>query len=299
MPPFSSPNGKTYGEWAAAWWQRIASIPVATNPNLDETGEFQDIDQEGGVWFLAGTFGGSAERSVTIPPGTKLFFPIINTNWWAPDDVEFAAELLAAAGYPVPEDDLEKIRAIARLGALGWESLEMKCTVDDVDLSRLETYYTESPDFRLDTTFIGPEGLGIPIAEENTAVTAGYYIMLAPLKPGEHTVFFSADGDNGYGGALGEEDGDFALSVTYHINVSKNPTAPEDNCENIDDRKECKAAGCHWKKKNVPKCSGGESYEALSNIKEADAKAEQPSTGYALAAVSAWSLVPMLILLKL
>ena len=33
----------------------------------------------GPVWFLAGNLGGSSTRTVTIPAGTALFFPVVNT----------------------------------------------------------------------------------------------------------------------------------------------------------------------------------------------------------------------------
>ena len=69
LPPQSHPHGKTYGEWAAAWWQWALSIPEAQNPVADATGEFAGLGQSGPVWFLAGTFGNSAERTVTIPAG--------------------------------------------------------------------------------------------------------------------------------------------------------------------------------------------------------------------------------------
>ena len=36
--------------------------------------------QSGPVWFLAGTFGGKAERTCTIPSGKAILFPPINTE---------------------------------------------------------------------------------------------------------------------------------------------------------------------------------------------------------------------------
>ena len=51
------------------------------NPLLDQTGQNAALGQSGEVWFLAGTTGGSAERTVTVPPGKALFFPIVNNLW--------------------------------------------------------------------------------------------------------------------------------------------------------------------------------------------------------------------------
>ena len=65
------------GDWSAEWWQWVLGIPQATNPQLDTTGEFCDVNQPASpFWFLAGTFGGDAARSCTIPAGKLLFFPL-------------------------------------------------------------------------------------------------------------------------------------------------------------------------------------------------------------------------------
>ncbi len=69
IPIHAKPYGMTYGEWSAAWWSWAVGIPAATNPILDVTGEFGDIDQEGPVVFLAGSFGATVERALTIPRG--------------------------------------------------------------------------------------------------------------------------------------------------------------------------------------------------------------------------------------
>src|SRR5437763_11387933 len=70
-PPCSSPYGLTYGEWSARWWQWLLAIPPNVNPNFDGTSLDPDVatvndcaqGQSGPVWFLAGTFGGPAERA--------------------------------------------------------------------------------------------------------------------------------------------------------------------------------------------------------------------------------------------
>src|SRR5690349_20909613 len=68
-PPNAKIAGKTYGEWAAAWWQWAFSIPAAENPLLVDTPDKDrcDIDQPKQVFFLGGVFNksGSAVRSCT------------------------------------------------------------------------------------------------------------------------------------------------------------------------------------------------------------------------------------------
>ena len=70
----SKPYGKSWEEWSAIWWQWCSIEPLASNPVADKTGRFCNKNQnDPNVWFLAGTFGGKAERTCTIPAGKALF----------------------------------------------------------------------------------------------------------------------------------------------------------------------------------------------------------------------------------
>src|SRR5262245_23872896 len=77
LPVNSSANGRSYGEWSAAWWQWALSIPTTVSPLLDASGVDCAQGQTGHVWFLAGVLNvsGQAERSCTIPSGMALFLP--------------------------------------------------------------------------------------------------------------------------------------------------------------------------------------------------------------------------------
>ena len=76
MPPQSHSFGQTYGNWAQDWWNWAVREPIETSPLLDDTGEFGGLNQDGHVWFLAGTLGGEpVERELTVPAGKALFFP--------------------------------------------------------------------------------------------------------------------------------------------------------------------------------------------------------------------------------
>src|SRR5262245_41315790 len=78
VSPHKTYLGKTYGEWAASWWQAAFALPVdnGEHPILNG-GSFGGDD---GVVFLAAVVGASAEIDVTIPAGTPLFVPIINAE---------------------------------------------------------------------------------------------------------------------------------------------------------------------------------------------------------------------------
>ena len=208
-PVKSSPHGKSYGEWA--WWMWASSIPADQNPVLDTTGQFAGEGQSGHVWFLAGTiFGGTFERDVTVPTGTSLFFPALNALFWAPDDLDDAASFAEKEGLnPALMTDEELIRFIVGL-AVDDPAL-LKVTVDGRELKNLEDYRAASDAFELtDTDLI--DTLGGEISHPNLAVADGYWVMLNPLKPGEHTIRIQSAIDQGpFAGT--------ASDVTYHVKV--------------------------------------------------------------------------------
>ena len=214
IPPHAKAYGLTYGEWSVDWWKWLIGIPAAENPGLDETGEFGDIDQDGPVWFLVGLFGsGEVTRSVTVPAGKALLFPLYNWVWWAPDDLGTAEFVADHLGF-TPEEiaamtDEELIRLISNFAA---GEPEMTCTVDGQPLQNLLGYHADSPAFRfLDTTLL--DEFGVPISQPNLAVAAGYWIMLAPLPVGEHTIQWTTHATHSL------PDFDTDLDVTYHITV--------------------------------------------------------------------------------
>jgi hypothetical protein len=74
--------------WAQTWWQWVLSIPdtpQAPNPNNDPVGASASIGNTGPVFFLAGNFGGSVTREITVPFGKPVFFPVVNGFFGAID----------------------------------------------------------------------------------------------------------------------------------------------------------------------------------------------------------------------
>ena len=63
---------------AARWVQWGAATNYDCNPIADETGSCADAEQPEDVWFLAGCFGGTVNRTCTIPANKKIFFPVFN-----------------------------------------------------------------------------------------------------------------------------------------------------------------------------------------------------------------------------
>lgn len=190
IPPQAKFRGDSYGEYAADWWQWVLAIPFDENPLFDETGENAANGQNANVFYLTGVVGGGpVERSITIEPGTPLFFPILNTLWVStePEDPQTAEEILEL------------------LGALQAEDLFLE--IDGTEYENLEVLYTESPLFSTTLELLGfPEGEAF-----GPAFTYGYWAMLAPLSVGEHTLRFGGKASNNFGTN--------ELEVIYHITV--------------------------------------------------------------------------------
>jgi hypothetical protein len=215
-PPQSKTHGMSYGEWSAAYWKWALGIPAAQNPILDETGEFAEIDQEGQVWFLAGNFGNDAdnpftERTITVPTGKSLFFPLVNYVYWAPDDLPLAITVAESLGFDPEEFSAEELLAILANYSLN-ELSELTLTIDGVQVQDLERYLTLSPGFTAgDTDLL--DDFGVDPDGHELFVAAGYWIMLRPLSVGEHTIQIMATVDDSPLGL-------FTTDVTHHITVS-------------------------------------------------------------------------------
>ena len=107
FPRNSNPFGKNWEEWTTKWWQWILSIPRDINPGYGHDHSiFQDNET---VYFLAGTFGGSANRTVTIPSERAILFPIINftTSYAEDSDLRDDQHMLAEAKKDI-DDIVEK-----------------------------------------------------------------------------------------------------------------------------------------------------------------------------------------------
>lgn len=55
-------------------------MPQPLNPATDPTGKNCAQNQNGPFWFLAGTTGGSAECTCTIPAGKAILFPVVGSE---------------------------------------------------------------------------------------------------------------------------------------------------------------------------------------------------------------------------
>jgi hypothetical protein len=208
LPFNSSPYGSSYAEWSARHWQWVYSLPADAHP-LTDTADCS-TGQTGHVWFLGGTFApseiapnvflGQADRDCAIPTGTALFFPIV--------DVE--SSVLEGNGTTEAE-----LSASSKFLADFIDPASLFVEIDGQPLSNLPGTRTQSPLF----TF-GPlpanNLLGAAAGSTSPSVSDGYFIMLAPLSAGEHTIHFGGTLDaSSIGGPIFIED------ITYHLVVGK------------------------------------------------------------------------------
>jgi hypothetical protein len=209
FPPDSAPFGKTFREWSAEWWQFVMSLPVATNPILDETGDLCMVGQHGPVWFLFGVFGsGRIERRCTIPEGTALFFPIVNV---------VSANTPNVCGQGPDNKSVQELRGESRRPVNTATNLLVK--IDGEPIARLRRH---PEDFRVKSTvfsLVFPEAENLVdafcggdhlVGVYAPAVDDGFYVMLKPLTVGEHRVRFHGEMP---------DFGPTTQEVIYHLTV--------------------------------------------------------------------------------
>lgn len=205
LPPDSPQYGKTYGQWAAAWWQWALALPATAHPLFDTAD--CSTGQSGKVWFLGGKFcmtgdpncNGTAVRTCEVPAGKALFFPIVNT------------ECSTAEGNGSTENQLRDcansiIDGARKLSAeLDGESLK--------ELGIKQRYRSDSPLFiwtlASHDNVLKAGGADIADGTSSPAVADGVHLMLAPLPIGPHTLRFHGEFPKF----------NFSLDITYYLTV--------------------------------------------------------------------------------
>lgn len=186
---------------AAKWWQWALETPASQSPLTDQTGQFGALNQPSGtLWFLAGNEGGTTVRRVTIPASKALFFPIANVF-----DVESGTAIPAGTNVFSVKQPLQVAQRFVSSAIA--TAHDLSCSVDGTPVAITTANLEQSVPFTLllpaDTI------LGVPAGIYYPAVDSGYYVLLNPLSPGQHTIHFSG-GLSAFGNFL---------DVTYHITI--------------------------------------------------------------------------------
>jgi hypothetical protein len=173
LPRNSPAYGMTYPDWSARWWQWATSMSLDKHPLADTAN--CNRGQFGPVWFLGGSFtptGGT--RKCTVPAGKALFFPIANVDCSNLEQPPFYG------GTP------KERRACAR-GIIDFVT-DLATEIDGVSLKNLTQYRATSPNLVF-AVAPSPNVLGVE-AGSGELVADGYYLLLAPLSSGQHTIHF-------------------------------------------------------------------------------------------------------------
>ncbi len=190
----STVEGRTIGEWTAEWWQWAYSQSIPNDAFTDTTGVYSSINQSGPVFFVAGTIGGEATRSFSVPIDTYLLVPLINVS----------VSESSFGGSPTEEDLRDYADSLIR------EVDNLFAEIDGMAVPNLFDYRELSPIFSYDAALNNP--LGVPAGPSGDAVSDGYWLMIEPLSAGTHTISF--------GGGISEI---FSVSVVDTIDVAPVP----------------------------------------------------------------------------
>jgi len=203
FPPNAVFYGQTYGEWTADWWTWFMQHPLAGHPALDDGLFNVTSGQSGPVWFLGAPldFGAAVPRTrnITVPSGKALLVGLI------------VAEMSSLEGVP----DEPTQRAVAQF--LTDHAVSTAFSLDGQQLGNVDDYRFQSPQFTFtapDPWIFGPGGAG----QTGTSVADGYFVGLAPMSRGLHTLHFTG-GLHFDAGELGQDPVDFGLDMTYHVTV--------------------------------------------------------------------------------
>lgn len=193
-------QGLTYEQWQARWQQWAISIPALTSPpeliHPFFSGGNVLQNQTGSVWFLAGVVGSVEVRSITIPSGIALFFPVINVECSSLEPDPFHGDTPAA-------------RAACANGIIDQTS-GLFATIDGRAVQSLQGFRGQSPDFTFGplpdpNILLGTADVGLT----GQSTDAGFYLLLTPLSVGQHTIHF--------GGTFDEFNA--FIDTTYNITV--------------------------------------------------------------------------------
>jgi len=168
------------------WWQWAMAIPASQNPILDKTGNNCGIGQRGDVWFLAGSTGTTLTRVCSVPAGTQLFVPVVNTFCF-PDPAFSEAFCVSDT-----DDFIDS-----------FDSGTLLLEVDGTPVGPVDV--RDETDFNI---AVGKNGVfGNKPGIYRATIARGHWGLVGPLAAGAHTIHARASGPL------------FGLDVTYALNV--------------------------------------------------------------------------------
>lgn len=191
-------DGQTIAQWTKEWWTWALQAPDATNPLFDTTGAWAGVDNDGPVYFVAGTASGlggpsNVERTFDVPAGKPLLIPILNGfDTLDPKNVE--------------NKDMQAFKK---------DAAGLFAEIDGAPITNLQSHLVRTDFFSMGPTEPGSlvEAIGAPEGVDlSPTKSSGYWLMVEGLAPGQHTLEFGGTLSNG-----------FSTLTIDHITVSPSP----------------------------------------------------------------------------
>lgn len=189
----SEPYGIPYKDWTAKFWQWDFSLSKSQHPRESFTPEKCANGQNGPVWFLGESLGGTQERTCTIPADKSIFASVI------PGECDLS------------DPTLHNDQDVRQCATEGNDYSAVSATVDGVPIKNLDRYRVDSGYFNLvvakDNIFNEPAGT-------YRAFANGIYLFLEPLHVGKHELHFKVSVQNPV-----KPQYNYAADWTYHLTV--------------------------------------------------------------------------------
>lgn len=190
----AEPGGESFRELSAQWWQWVYSTTPTSNPIVDQTGAYCMTGQRGPIWFLAGSFGSTVQRTCNVPEGVALFFPVLNNFW---------VNTPGCSGEPVYTPN--QLRALVAPFIDTATQLSVELDSRPVrDIRRVKSAVFPMA-FASDYDF----GCSVGGKVFSPSVDDGYYTMIRGLGVGQHKLRIRSAASG------------FSLDVSYTLNVVK------------------------------------------------------------------------------
>jgi hypothetical protein len=205
VPSSQRCDNRTYAQLSASFWQYALAQPASTSPILGSAGTNCQLGQSGSVFFLAGRFDdASAVRTCTVPSGKALYFPLISIiDVSTPPGFCTRIPDLGAIAVCAPESPA---KLLADVKPIEDSAVGLNASLDGQPLSP-SGFRVQSGAF---SVFLPADNVfGILPKQAYMAVADGYYLLLAPLPAGTHTLVF--------GGATPANQ--FAQNISYTLTV--------------------------------------------------------------------------------
>jgi hypothetical protein len=181
--------GERLAELTEDWWEWVLNTQAGpldadgvpfTHPMFDSTGAYADTNNDGSVFFLAGSFGGDATREFSIEAGTPILIPLLNNlavQFTGEGEKGVANKMLADWKTDVTDLFLE-------INGIPVENLQ-------ADLVRTDWFGGVVQEGSL-AEYFGLSG------DLDPSKSVGYWTVLDGLSEGTHTVSFGGSTSSGF-----------------------------------------------------------------------------------------------------